>query len=309
MGAVYLEEFSHQHPEPLLVPSAQNTNQTRVLKISANYTITPRIINEFGFGFTLYTTGVSNSFDGKAFTQGLGLTGLQNLFYNGLPQVSFNNISALDADRLSSTKSNTYGYTDAVSWSKGQHQLQFGEDIRTLDAITPLGFNGSDNYGTFQYNTQNSTGLFTGSTLPTSLWMPYQTFYDVVQEDNDGQSTHYDFFGQDQWKASPRLSLTYGFRYELIPAITMPMAISVICFPISGSGESIYPNGRKLLATAFLASANACTPSDRRQAAHINGVPSCPCAPTAKPAIPGLEEVSRTCVYAPVRICLSAIRQ
>ena len=58
--------------EPLAVPSAQNTNQTRVLKISANYTITPRIINEFGFGYTFSTTGTSNSFDGKAFTEGLG---------------------------------------------------------------------------------------------------------------------------------------------------------------------------------------------------------------------------------------------
>ena len=218
-GRFTWKNFPTNSPEPLLVPSAQNTNQSRVLKISANYTITPRIINEFGFGYTLYTTGVSNSFDGKAFTQGLGLTGLQNLFYNGLPQVSFNNISALDADRLSSlTKSNTYVYTDAVSWTKGQHQFRFGADIRRLGAITPLGFNGSDNYGTFQYNTQNSAGLFTGVDFADFLsGLPYQTFYDVVQEDNDGRSTHYHFFGQDQWKASPRLTLTYGLRYELHP--------------------------------------------------------------------------------------------
>ena len=88
-GRFTWKNFPTNTPEPLLVPSAQNTNQSRVLKISANYTITPHIINEFGFGYTLYTTALSNSFDGKAFTQGLGLTGLQNLFYNGLPQVSF----------------------------------------------------------------------------------------------------------------------------------------------------------------------------------------------------------------------------
>jgi hypothetical protein len=86
--------FPTNTPVQLSVPSAQNTNQTRVLKISANYAISPRLINEFGFGFTLYTTGTANSFDGKAFTQGLGLNGLQNLFYNGLPELDFNNLSA-----------------------------------------------------------------------------------------------------------------------------------------------------------------------------------------------------------------------
>ena len=105
----------------------------------------------------------TNSFDGNAFTKGLGLNGLQNLFYNGIPELDFNNLSALNADRLSSlTKSNTFVYTDQLSWSKGSHQMKFGLDISTVEAITPLGFNGSDNYGTFQYNTSGSAGLFTG---------------------------------------------------------------------------------------------------------------------------------------------------
>ena len=120
----------------------------------------------------------------------LGLNGLQNLFYNGIPEVDFNNLSSLNADRLSSlTKSRTFVYTDALSWSKGHHEFKFGTDIRTLEAVTPLGFNGSDNYGTFQYNTQNSSGLFTGVDFADFLLgLPYQTFYDVVEEDNDGKS-------------------------------------------------------------------------------------------------------------------------
>jgi hypothetical protein len=280
-GRFTWKNFPTNTVEPLAVPSAQNTNQSRVLKLSANYTIKPNLINEFGFGYTLYTTGTSNSFDGKSFTQGLGLTGLQNLFYNGLPQVSFNNISALNADRLSSlTKSNTYVYTDALSWTKGQHQFRFGADIRRLGAITPLGFNGSDNYGTFQYNTQNSAGLFTGVDFADFLsGLPYQTFYDVVQEDNDGQSTHYHFFAQDQWKASPKLTLTYGVRYELHPGYSDAHGdIGNFLPDVAGSGAAIYPDGASsLLATAFLASANACTPyGTTNGGAVINGVPCMP---------------------------------
>ncbi len=276
-GRFTWKNFPTNTPEPLAVPSAQNTNQSRVLKISANYTITPHIINEFGFGYTLYTTGTANSFNGNAFTQGLGLTGLQNLFFNGLPELDFNNISHLNADRLSSlTKSKTYVYTDSLSWSKGQHQFRFGADIRRLGAITPLGFNGADNYGTFQYNTQNSAGLFTGVDFADFLsGLPYQTFYDVVQEDNDGQSTHYHFFAQDQWKTSSRLTLTYGIRYELHPGYSDAHGdIGNFLPDVPGSGAVIYPTGAShLLATSFLASANACTPYGTSSGgAVINGV-------------------------------------
>ncbi|MEA2262375.1 MAG: hypothetical protein QOJ51_5200 [Acidobacteriaceae bacterium] len=278
-GRYTWKNFPTNTYEPLAVPSAQNTNQTRVLKISANYTVTPHIVNEFGFGFTLSTQGKSSSFDGKAFTQGLGLNGLQNLFYNGIPELDFNNLSPLNADRLSSlNKSHTYVYTDALSWSKGHHEFKFGTDIRQLESISPLGFNGSDNYGTFAYNTQNSVGLFTGVDFADFLsGLPYQTFYDVVQEDNDGKSTHYHFFGQDQWKISPNLSITYGVRYELHPGYYDVHGDIGNFVPIAGSGEAIYPNGAQgLLATTFLASANACTPYGSSTGATINGVPCMP---------------------------------
>jgi hypothetical protein len=275
-GRFTWKNFPTNTVEPLSVPSAQNTNQTRVLKISANYTFTPSLINEFGFGFTLSTTGESNSFNGKSFTEGLGLNGLENLFYNGIPEVDFNNISSLNADRLSSlTKSHTYVYTDALSWTKGHHQFKFGLDIRTLEAITPLGFNGSDNYGTFQFNTQNSSGLFTGVDFADFLsGLPYQTFYDVVQQDNDGKSTHYHFFAQDQWKVNSNLSLTYGVRYELHPGYYDVHGDIGNFVPVPGTGESIYPDGAAgLLANAFLASANACEPYGATTGGNtINGV-------------------------------------
>ena len=278
-GRFTWKNFPTNTPVALAVPSAQNTNQTRVLKISANYTFTPHIVNEFGFGYTFSTTGTSNSFDGKAFTEGLGLNGLQNLFYNGLPELDFNNISHLDADRLSSlTKSRIFVYTDALSWSKGAHEFKFGVDIRTLEAVTPLGFNGSDNYGTFQYNTQNSNGLFTGVDFSDFLsGLPYQTFYDVVQEDNDGKSTHYHFFAQDQWKLTSNLSITYGLRYEFHPGYNDVHGDIGNFVPIPGSGESIYPDGASsLLANNFLASANACTPYGSTSGSTINGVSCMP---------------------------------
>jgi hypothetical protein len=281
-GRFTWKNFPTNSPEPLLVPSAQNTNQTRVLKVSFNWIATPSLVNELGFGFTLSSNGQSNSFDGKAFTSSLGLTGLQNLFYNGLPEVDFNHLSHLNADRLSSlTKSHTYVYTDTLSWTKGPHQFKFGTDIRTLEAITPLGFNGSDNYGTFQFNTQGSAGLFTGVDFADFLLgLPYQTFYDVVQEDNDGKSTHYHFFAQDQWKVNSNLTLSYGVRYELHPGYSdVHGDIGNFDPAFAKSGAAIYPDGKQsLLAASFLASANACAPfgPNSSSSAPVNGAPCMP---------------------------------
>ena len=280
-GRFTWKNYPINQPEPLSVPSTQNTNQNRVLKISANYTFSPSIINEFSFGYVQNTTGQSSSFNGLAFTQSLGLQGLQNLYFNGIPELDFFHISSLNADRLSSlNKANTYVYADSLSWSKGNHQMKFGTEIETLQAVTPLGFVGANNYGTFQYNTTGSAGLFTGVDFADFLsGLPYNTFYDVVSQDNDGKSAHYDFYAQDQWKVSDKLSLTYGLRYELHPGyydVHGDTGNFDPSYPLSGA--SIYPTGfANLLATDFLASANACVPYGTRSGGTvINGAPCMP---------------------------------
>jgi hypothetical protein len=290
-GRFTWKNYPINQPEPLAVPSTQNTNQNRVLKISANYTFSPRIINEFSFGYVQNTTGQSSSFNGLAFTQGLGLQGLQNLYFNGIPELDFFHISNLNADRLSSlSKANTYVYADSLSWSKGHHQMKFGTEIQTLQAVTPLGFIGANNYGTFQYNTTGSSGLFTGVDFADFLsGLPYETFYDVVSQDNDGKSAHYDFYGQDQWKVSDNLSLTYGLRYELHPGyydVHGDTGNFDPSYPLSGA--SIYPTGfSNLLATDFLASANACVPYGTRSGgAVVNGAPCMPVLSNSQSGFP-----------------------
>ncbi len=279
-GRFTYKNYPINQPQPLLVPSSTDTNVNKVLKISANYTVTPKIINEFSFGFVLSNSGANNSFDGKTFTNGLGLNGLQNLFYNGIPELDFGSVQSLNADRLSNVSSSkTYVYGDTLSWTVGRHSLRFGTDIRTLESVSPLGFNGSDNYGTFQYNTKKSAGLFTGVDFADFLLgLPYQTFYDVVSEDNDGKSNHYDFFGQDQWKVSNRLTLSYGLRYELHPGYFDAHGdIGNFDPSVAKSGAAIYPAGyANILNADFLASANACTPYGSTTGATINGAPCMP---------------------------------
>lgn len=279
-GKFTWKNFPINSPEPLNVPSQQNISQSRVLRIDTNWTIKSNLINEGGFGFTHYTSGSTDSFNGLAWTNAQGWQGLQNLFYNGIPEMDFNNIQSLNADRLTGlTKSLTNEYNDTLIWSRGKHTLKFGTDIQTLEAVTPLGFNGSDNYGTYYFTDgHGSQGAFTGVDFADFLLgIPDATFYDVVQQDNDGLSAHYHFFGQDEWRVNPRLTLSYGLRYELHPGYYDRYGdIGNFDPSVPLAGRVIYPQGKeKLLSSAFLAAANACDPDgvDTTNTSTVNGAP------------------------------------
>ncbi len=292
-GRFTWKNFPTDSPAQLDIPSEVNNSQSRVLKVDTNWTITPHLINEGGFGFTRYLSGQTDSFNGTAWTNQQGWQGLQNLYFNGVPEMDFHFIQSLNIDRLTNlNKSFTYEYNDVLIWVKGAHTVKVGGDIQTLEAITPLGFVGANNYGTYYfYPSGSSSGMFTGVDFADFLLgLPNQTFYDDVRQDNDGLSDHYNFFGQDEWRISPRLTLSYGLRYELHPGYydrygdignfdpSLPLA-----------GRVIYPqNKQALLADSFLASANACDPDGvtETNSATVNGAPCMPVVGNAAAGYP-----------------------
>jgi Carboxypeptidase regulatory-like domain len=286
------KNISQNNPEPLNVPEGQKITQDRVLVVAGNYTFTPHLLNEFRFGFSLDTEGTTNPFNGPAFAQSTGLQGLQNLFFDGVPELDFNFLTSLNADRIASTtKSRLFEYTDAMTWTKGNHVMKYGFDIRHLEAITPLGFFGADNYGTFAFNTGKN---FTGQEFADFLiGVPQATGYDVVQADNDGISTHYSFFAQDQWNATQRLTLSYGVRYDLQPGYHDPSGnIGNFDPSVPLSGEAVYPDGaQSTLAAGFLSTFDACGIGQSTGAPAANGAP---CTPVLDNSQAGLSSSLRT---------------
>ncbi|MDE1178005.1 MAG: TonB-dependent receptor [Edaphobacter sp.] len=287
------KNYNQNSAQVLAVPSSTTTYQDRIFLIAGNYNFSPNLINEFRYGFTFDSNGATNPYDGKAFTESSGLQGLQNLFYNGLPELDFNYLTSFNPDRLSSvTKSRTHVFTDNFTWVKGTHTMKFGVDIRRIEAITPLGFNGADNYGTFNY----SPATFTGSEFADFLiGAPSTTFYDVVQADNDGKTMHYHAFAQDQWRVSNRLTLSYGLRYEYHPAYHDPTGnIGNFDPSIAKSGRVVYPDGYgNLVSQPYLASFNSCGLGQSSGVGAQNGAA---CTPTVSNSQAGLPSGLRTAI-------------
>lgn len=290
-GRYTWKNMNQTSPQGLLVPNSENITQDRVFLGAFNYSFTTNISNELRVGATLQTNGSTNSFDGKTFTQGSGLVGLQNLYYNGLPEFDFNFLNSLNPDRLNSvSKSRTFVYTDGLSWTKGRHNMKFGIDFRNIEAITPLGFSGADNYGTFDF----SAAAFTGQEFADFLiGTPGNTFYDVVQSDNDGKTMHYMAYAQDQWKVSDRLTVSYGLRWEYHPAYHDPSGnIGNFDPSVPKSGRVVYPDGfGKLVSTAFINSFNSCGLGMSSGVPAQNGAP---CTPTLSNSQAGLPDGLRT---------------
>ena len=139
------------------------------------------------------------------------------------------------ADQVAYTRQ----YLDTLSWQLGQHNIKFGVDFRQVEAITPLSFQGADNYGTFDFSTAQFTGTEFADFL---LGIPNTTDYDVVQSDNDGKSFYSNAFAQDEWHASRRLVLSYGLRYEFHPAYNDPSGnIGNFDPSVPKSGRVVYP--------------------------------------------------------------------
>jgi Carboxypeptidase regulatory-like domain/TonB-dependent Receptor Plug Domain len=285
-------------PNELLVPANSKPDNYRLLVLAYNYAIRPNLLNEARFGFTRNGSGTTNSFNGAAFSQTLGLEGLIGLpaFFNGLPEIDFgsSNFTALNADRLEGiSKSRTTQFVDNLTWILGKHTLRFGFDYRHIQAIDPLSFIGGDNYGQF-----NFTGQFSGSPFADFLLgLPGQTGFDNVQMDNDGITNHYNAYVQDTFRATPKLTLEFGLRFEFHPGYTDASGnIGNFDPSYAKSGAVIYPDGgASLLATGFLASANACMPYGSTTGPSLNGAP---CMPVLSASQAGLPNSLRT---APLR--------
>jgi hypothetical protein len=274
-------------PNNLALPSNTSFDKYKILVASHNYTITPALLNEARFGLTLNDSGTSFPFDGRAFTNALGFAGIGPDFpFNGLPDISFSsgNLSGLNRDRAdSASQSRTFQFNDNLTWTRGRHTMKYGFDVRWIRAVSPLGFIGADNYGNSTFD-----GTFTGNDYADFLLgLPVRTSFAIIQQDNDGRTTHYHFFGQDSFRVSQKLTLEYGLRYEYHPAYTDAGGnVGNFDPSVPKSGRVVYPTGRQnLLAPGFLKTFNACP------APAANGAP---CTPVLSAEEAGLPEGLRT---------------
>jgi hypothetical protein len=178
-----------------------------------NYTITPNIINTAGLAYTdqkvqLYPTG--NYFvPAGTFNQA---------FNNGdlrLPGVSIGNFwSWLGVGAQPNFSKTGDGiFSDDLAWVKGSHTIQVGG----LYMWNILRVNAS----AFAQGNFSFSGIHTGDTAGDFLLGQLATYSQSnVQRAGVFHQHWFELYAQDDWKATPRLTLSYGIRYSFFSPTT-----------------------------------------------------------------------------------------
>lgn len=275
------------------LPYSTNATLNRNLKIDTNWSITPSIINEGSYSFSRNHNGAVNPFDGKAWTSNAGWTGLQNLWQNSLPSLSPGAGTASMGTRLNGPGAGTTNIVaDTLIWNHKTHTMKFGFQWENFESVSELSFFGTDQFGNYSFTTSGDHGLVNPIDFADFLMgTPYATSYDVVLYDNDGVTKHFYAFGQDEWRVTPKLTLTYGVRYELQPGYYDKGGdIGNFRDDLPGNNAGVvYMKGwDKILSQSYLASANACNPDgiNTTNSATVHGAACMPVLDNEQAGLP-----------------------
>ncbi|MDE3178297.1 MAG: TonB-dependent receptor, partial [Acidobacteriota bacterium] len=222
---------------PSILPASSSTSFSRTRMVGLDYirNLTPNSVNDLRAGYNRenFHEGSVTAF-GANLSQQLGFLNTNSfpLFY-GLPGLSLAGGYSAPGNNNNgySQKDNIFEYADTYTLIHGKHTLTAGADIRRyrLQDVDGFTINGQTNF----------TGAFTASDPkaagrpgPTSgngfadflLGYPFSVipaspepgeFYDV-------RSTDWNFFFEDDFRVTPRLTVNLGLRYEIPGALYSP---------------------------------------------------------------------------------------
>jgi Carboxypeptidase regulatory-like domain len=178
-----------------------------------DWTLSPTMLNQARFGWTRRAIEQSSLQNGGITVPGAPVS----TFPSTLPiftVTGYQQIGPTTAANEDFTTSVTE-YLDTFSIVRGRHTFKFGTDIRreALDIINPPNPTGSYAFTT---TGTNSSAAASGNALASLLLGQVNAFSIDIQNQAIQERAHIaEFFVNDDWKVSNRLTLTVGTRYTL----------------------------------------------------------------------------------------------
>jgi hypothetical protein len=203
--------------------------------ISWTHITSPTVVNEARIGFTRLVTARTQANANSDLFKEFGIQGYDptTTLNGGLPQFGLGRYSQVGANDWLPTKeyNNEWDLIDNVSVTKGNHGMKFGAEFRELhfpffQVPYPHGeMNFSRNETSYPSNNNDvggANGTFTADTgdelasfLLGSLTGGQISTTNFISSTKKAIA----FYGTDTWKATPKLTLNLGVRYELFSPI------------------------------------------------------------------------------------------
>jgi hypothetical protein len=203
-------------PELGTLPSGFGTGSSythaRAWGLGYTHTFSPSVVNEARIGYNRDDYGYQPPFYGDALSAGLGIVNAnRNQETSGGALIGGNaGIDYTGDYGLYAVPQNTYEVSDAVDWVRGKHTFKFGATgiLRDLEYFRPIAGKGYFNFGNGDFTGFPTAEMLIGFTDSYSIGSQNGFFDDISWENG--------FFGEDQWRFSPKLTLQLGVRYDVI---------------------------------------------------------------------------------------------
>ncbi len=207
-GGPYIPGFNLPNPE-------KTVNGT----IGYLRTFTPQLLNEFRIGVNRYSNDLANG--DRTAPSAVGLPNGDEIA-NGMPSVTFAGgaIEPLGGLTWFNREQNemTTMVSNAVSYLAGRHSTKFGFEVTRMQFNTrgassqrgTISFDGSRN-GMIPRIAGNERA---GALADFLLGQPYEASIVVGQFGRGYRQSHLAFFAQDSWRATTKLTVNLGLRYD-----------------------------------------------------------------------------------------------
>jgi hypothetical protein len=197
-----------------------------------DYVVSPNVITDFRFGWFKYKVDVLPGGFGTTPAADIGIPGLNNDdFTSGMPWFDIQGVGgfdlgfALDPNGCNCPLAQEETQVQfANNWTllSGNHTYRFGADLRWAENLrVPSDAHraGQVHFNEARTGFINPDRTFVGGLgVATLLLGDVTNFERYVSTSTDAKEyqRRWFFFGQDTWRATPKLTLNYGLRWELI---------------------------------------------------------------------------------------------
>ena len=205
------------------IPTVGDTfgNPSYSAVVHATHTISPTLLNETSFNYNgnrinivpyagsgLKSLSIPSGYDA---TNSRLFTGPNNL--NRIPNIDLKGLIGAQFEISSwpwHNKADDYQIRDDVSWTKGTHQLKMGGSWALYKKVQDLF---GQTQGAFSFD-----GTFTGSDFADFLLGTAKSYNELaVQDHGFWNNASWAAYVQDNWRATRRLTLNLGLRWDGIP--------------------------------------------------------------------------------------------
>jgi outer membrane receptor protein involved in Fe transport len=175
----------------------------RQLAAAHTHLFRPNLLNETRFGYYKFPAPASDT--QRIDPRSVGITpmndvpGLPGILVNGYLGYGYTGNDYAD-------EQNNYQFANTLTWVRGTHSMKFGVEYRYNMMMS----SGVPFQGRFLFNGQSSGNAFADFLLAAPNQIVVANGPAVI----DMRASNYNFFVQDDWKVTRRLTLNMGLRYE-----------------------------------------------------------------------------------------------